>query len=111
MTDGESRKPSVTKLESKSENAPTSSSSILLLQIYAAADFYTLNKTIMENPPAVFIDIILDPYLFNIFPQSLLPTAIYIIILAIGGWYLAKHISTLIHSVAKLDKDAEKKKL
>ena len=32
---------------------------------------------------------VLDPYLFNIFPQSLLPTAAYILVLAVGSWYLS----------------------
>jgi hypothetical protein len=43
----------------------------------------------MQHPPKVSVDIILDPYLANIFPASLLPTAAYIIVLAIGAWYLS----------------------
>lgn len=70
-----------------------------------------MNQSMMENPPPVFVDIILDPYLFNIFPRSLLPTAMYIIILAIGGWYLAKYISALIQTIGQLDKDVDKKKV
>jgi hypothetical protein len=111
LTDREIQKPSLTKPRSKPNHAPTGTSSTLFLQIYAAADYYTLNKTMMENAPPVFVDIILDPYLLNIFPQSLLSTAVYIVILAIGGWYLAKYISALIQSIGELDKDAEKKRL
>jgi len=69
-----------------------------------------MNKTLMANVPPVFVDIILDPYIFNVFPRSLLPTAAYIIILAIGGWLVARYISALVLSVAKLDSaDKEKK--
>jgi hypothetical protein len=34
----------------------------------------------MRHPQPVDVDIILDPYLANIFPASLLPTAIYIVL-------------------------------
>lgn len=69
-----------------------------------------MNKTLMKNVPPVYVDIILDPFLFNIFPQSLVPTAIYIIVLAIGSWFLSKLISTWILRIAQKDVDSEKKK-
>lgn len=84
--------------------------SILFLQILAAADYYTMNKTLMENVPPVYVDIILDPFLFNVFPQSLVPTALYITILAIGSWFLSKFISAWILRVAQKDIDSEKKR-
>jgi hypothetical protein len=34
-------------------------------------------------------DLVLDPYLLNIFPQSLLPTAAYIVVLAVASWFLS----------------------
>lgn len=63
--------------------------SLLFLRVQSAADFFTANKTLMQNPPDVTVDIVLDLYLANIFPQSLVPTAIYIVILAIGSWLLS----------------------
>jgi hypothetical protein len=33
--------------------------------------------------------VVLDPYLLNIFPRSLLPTAAYIVLLAVGGYYIS----------------------
>lgn len=38
------------------------------------------------------INKVLDPFLFNIFPQSLLPTAAYIILIAVGGWFLSSFV-------------------
>ncbi|TKA74872.1 hypothetical protein B0A55_05040 [Friedmanniomyces simplex] len=67
----------------------SSEESLLFLRVQAAADFFTTNKTLMSSPPAVDVDIILDPYLANAFPRSLLPTAIYIVALAIGAWILS----------------------
>ena len=32
---------------------------------------------------------VLDPYALNIFPKSLLPTAVYITILAVLGWFVS----------------------
>ncbi|THZ75655.1 hypothetical protein D6C84_09034 [Aureobasidium pullulans] len=63
--------------------------SALFLRIQSVASFYTTNKELMQYPPPVDVDIILDPYLLNIFPQSLLPTAAYIILLAGASWFLS----------------------
>lgn len=69
---------------------------MLLLQIQAAADFFSLNKTLMTDPPLVDVDIILDPYILNIFPQSLLPTAGYIAIVAVASYFLATYTYTFL---------------
>lgn len=63
--------------------------SLLLLRIHAAADFYSTEKALMLSPPPVGVDIILDPYIFNVFPQSLLPTGILVVVIAIGAWTLS----------------------
>ena len=70
----------------------TTSGTTLLLQVRASADYFTTNKTLMLHPEPVKVEIILDPYLLSIFPTSLLPTAVYLIALAIGGWYLSGRI-------------------
>jgi hypothetical protein len=57
----------------------------------------------MENVPPVLVDIILDPFILNVFPKSLVPTAGYIIVLAIGGWFLAKFIAKWLQMVARTD--------
>jgi hypothetical protein len=64
----------------------------------------------MKDVPPVYVDIILDPFIFNVLPRSLLPTAAYIVLLAIGGWYLAKYISGWFENLAKQDPDEEKKR-
>jgi hypothetical protein len=66
--------------------------SLLFLRIFAAADYYTLDKSLMENVPPVLVDIILDPYLLNVFPKSLLPTAAYILVVAIASWFISGHV-------------------
>lgn len=43
----------------------------------------------MHYPPAVDVDIILDPYVANIFPQSLLPTAAYMVVLAVIAFFVS----------------------
>jgi hypothetical protein len=78
-----------------SSDRPTT---FLFLQIHAAADYFSLNEDLMKNVPPVLADIILDPYLLNIFPRSLVPTAVYIVIIAIIGWFVSGWIySNLIH--------------
>jgi hypothetical protein len=66
-----------------------SKESLLFLHVRAAADFFTTNKELMSNPPPVNLDIILDPYVFNVFPKSLGPTAAYIGVLAVGAWFIS----------------------
>lgn len=45
------------------------------------------------------VDIILDPYLLKIFPRSLLPTGIHILIIALLSWPIAgliwRHLETV----------------
>lgn len=72
----------------------TKPSTFLFLQIFAAADYFSLDKALMDNVPPVHVDVILDPYLLNIFPQSLLPTAMYIVIVAVAGWFASRLIYT-----------------
>ncbi|KAK8009266.1 hypothetical protein PG991_011817 [Apiospora marii] len=82
--------------------------SVLFLQILAAADYYTTNKTLMNEVPPVYVDVILDPYVFNLLPRSLLPTIGYIIVVAILSWFMARRISSWIQSVAA-EPDQDKK--
>ncbi|KAI0011658.1 hypothetical protein F4779DRAFT_571577 [Xylariaceae sp. FL0662B] len=82
--------------------------SVLFLRILTAADYYTMNKTLMVDVPPVFVDIILDPFVLNVLPRSLVPTVGYIIVVAITSWFLARQISTWIRQVA-VNPDPEKK--
>jgi hypothetical protein len=63
--------------------------SVLFLRARAAADFFTTNKELMSIPPPVDVDLILDPYVFNVFPRSLGPTAAYIVALAFVAWIVS----------------------
>jgi hypothetical protein len=65
------------------------SDSFLLLRISAHADFHTTNTTLSRDGLLVLTDIILDPYLLNLLPRTLLPTSIYIILLAALAWPIA----------------------
>ena len=98
--------------EMRRNSATDKPTTFLFLQIYAAADYYSLNKTLMDNVPPVHADVILDPYLLDIFPQSLLPTAVYIICIAVFGWFASGWVySKLIKPLAEVGTDAEAKKL
>lgn len=68
-----------------------------------------MNQTLMEQAPPVFVDIILDPFVFNVFPRSLIRTASYIMILAAGSWVLSKYVSRWVSAVANDQLDTEKK--
>lgn len=90
--------------------------SVLLLRLQAAASYYSTNRTLMLHPPPVDVDIstfalyvcvsfcltlvVLDPFVLNVFPQSLGPVAIYITLVALGGYLLSGYIYRLLLSVA-----------
>ncbi|KAH7040683.1 uncharacterized protein B0I36DRAFT_13933 [Microdochium trichocladiopsis] len=84
--------------------------SVLFLRIVAAADYFTLDKALMTHVPPVRVDVILDPFLLNVLPRSLLPIVGYIVVVAISSWFLAKYIATTIRFVA-LQPEQEKKTL
>ncbi|KAI8943452.1 hypothetical protein NX059_001461 [Plenodomus lindquistii] len=78
----------------------TAPQSILFLRVQAAASYYSTNRTLMDSPPPVHVDLILDPFILNIFPKSLAPFAIYISAVAIGAWFLSGYIYRHLLSVA-----------
>ncbi|RVX73608.1 hypothetical protein B0A52_02497 [Exophiala mesophila] len=58
----------------KSTAAPTTT---LFLQVFAMADYYSLDTDLMEHVPPVAVDVILDPFILNVLPRSLLPTGLW----------------------------------
>ncbi|EED15132.1 conserved hypothetical protein [Talaromyces stipitatus ATCC 10500] len=70
--------------------------SVLFLRIWAAADYYTTNATLMANVPPVMVDIILDPFLWNVFPRSLIPTASYTVVIAVIAYFVGGVLATFL---------------
>ena len=89
---------------SRKETA-SKTSSLLLLRIIAAADYYTNNKTLMQVVPPVNVHIILDPFLLNILPKSLLPTGLYLAIIAVIAWILSGYIWQIVSGIALSESD------
>jgi hypothetical protein len=67
----------------------------------AAADYFTFNKTLMETVPPVRADVILDPYLLNVLPQSLVPTIAYIVVVGIVAWYVSALVLSTIKGIGQ----------
>ena len=64
----------------------------MLLRLSVAADFYTSNKTLMQNPPDVTFDLILDRFWLGILPESLIPTVMYILVISLLGIVISDKI-------------------
>lgn len=43
----------------------------------------------MQHPEPVLADVILDPFLLNVLPRTLLPTVGYVVFVAAASWVLA----------------------
>ncbi|QKX60731.1 uncharacterized protein TRUGW13939_07877 [Talaromyces rugulosus] len=85
--------------------------SVLFLRILAAADYYTANSTLMESVQPVKADIILDPFLLNVFPRSLVPTVIYALPVAVLVYFIGAYIAkTLSIAITTAGDDSSNKK-
>lgn len=62
----------------------------------------------MQTVPPVLVDIILDPYVLNVLPRSLVPTAAYILVVAVASWFLSKGAWYIVaHLVVSSSESAE----
>ncbi|KAL2852475.1 hypothetical protein BJY01DRAFT_91262 [Aspergillus pseudoustus] len=77
---------------STSQDAATSDS-VLFLQIVATADYFSLDQALMKDVPPILADIILDPFLGNVFPKSLVPTACWVGVVAVMAVFVARWVS------------------
>ncbi|KAL9620295.1 MAG: hypothetical protein Q9160_005194 [Pyrenula sp. 1 TL-2023] len=88
------------KLRKSGDGNANPSRSILFLQVYAAADYFTINDAAMSHVPPVLVDVILDEFVLNIFPRSLLPTAAYILLVAAVAWIMAGYVWKILDHMA-----------
>jgi Kef-type K+ transport system membrane component KefB len=61
----------------------------------------------MQNVPPVAVDLILDPFLFNVFPRSLVPTAGWIVVVAVLAIFLGRWI---VGEVGRVIDDARRQR-
>ncbi|KAK3683763.1 hypothetical protein B0T22DRAFT_260470 [Podospora appendiculata] len=73
--------------------------SVLFLQIIAAADYFTSNATLMRDVSPVDVDIILDPFVLNVLPRSLVPTVVYILFVAAAAYLVSGRIVSWLRAV------------
>ncbi len=85
--------------------------SMIFLSIDAAADYHSSNKRLMIAPPDVKVDIILDPHLLGLLPRSLLPTAVYIVCVAVFAYYASGYIYAWIRGPVKAKNNEKKSKV
>ncbi|CAI6330170.1 unnamed protein product [Periconia digitata] len=81
--------------------------SLLFLRIQAAASYFTTNQTLMQQSEPVDVDIILDPFILNILPRSLGPTAVYIILVGVFAWVASGFIYRWLLPIAHQVPDKE----
>lgn len=103
--------PQIHRPSSSSSGAKERTASLLLLQVHAAADYVSHDAALMRRPPPpVLVDLILDPYLLNAVPESLLLTGIYVVLVAVGTFYLARWIADRMTAIAGTEEAAALKK-
>lgn len=84
--------------------------SVLLLRVLAAADYFSHHSSLMKDPPPVLVDLILDPYLYNVLPQSLLPTVCYLVVVGLVSWFVAQWAASSLTAIASSAKSDQIKK-
>lgn len=78
--------------EQEHHTATERESSVLFLRISAAAEYFTINSTLMNHPKPVLTDLILDPFLFNVLPRTLVPTVGFVVLVAVVSWVLGAKV-------------------
>ncbi|RSL90178.1 hypothetical protein CEP51_000847 [Fusarium floridanum] len=104
-----SRQPSTDSQEDREEGER--SASVLLLQIKASADYFTDDTALMRDPPPVLVDLILDPYLYNLIPRSLVPTIGFLVLVGLVAWFVARSVASKLQSIAVAGESREKKEI
>ncbi|KAF1810981.1 hypothetical protein P152DRAFT_73105 [Eremomyces bilateralis CBS 781.70] len=66
------------------------------LRIQASPEYISPDTELMLKPYPVPVDIILDPYLLNILPASLVPTGVYICVTGLLSWFVAKKAYSIL---------------
>lgn len=98
--------------QSASDDTPSPSSrpatgeheaSVLLLRITAKADYFTANATLMSDVPPVDVDLILDPFVGNMVPRSLVPTVGYVVAVAAVSFFVGKVVLGLLQGIVAGD--------
>lgn len=64
----------------------------------------------MKDPPPVLVDLILDPFIYNIVPRSLIPTAGFIVAVSLVAIFAARYIASKLQSIAITSDSTEKKR-
>ncbi|KAM3498183.1 hypothetical protein MY10362_008488 [Beauveria mimosiformis] len=108
--DAEGVKPQIHRRSGSYLDAKERKASVLLLQVHAAADYFSHHQELMRSPPPVLVDLILDPYLFNVVPESLILTAGYIVIVAVVTFFLARWIANRMTAIAVFEDRGSKKR-
>ncbi|OAA54887.1 hypothetical protein ISF_08158 [Cordyceps fumosorosea ARSEF 2679] len=106
----EDQAPQVHRRSSSAANARERRASLLLLQVHAAADYFSHHEELMRDPPPVLVDLILDPYLLNAVPESLVLTAAYVVLVAVATFFLARWIADRMTAIATSGRRVSKKR-
>ncbi|KAI5855839.1 hypothetical protein BZA05DRAFT_369420 [Tricharina praecox] len=85
------------------------SGSKLYLRVLAKTAYVSSQKSRMENPEPVDVDIILDPYFLNVVPESLLKIIPIIVMVAVFAWWVGGWIHRALLDFAVKSAAAEKK--
>ncbi|RFU75662.1 hypothetical protein TARUN_6555, partial [Trichoderma arundinaceum] len=92
------------------DHLPPERHSVFLVRVLAAADYVSHHASLMTDPPPVLVDLILDPYLYNVLPQSLVPTVCYLVVVGIVTWFVARWVARSLTSFASTSSDDKAKK-
>ncbi|KAL7273275.1 hypothetical protein RUND412_003882 [Rhizina undulata] len=77
--------------------------SFLYLHVRAKTSYYSYKKKRMDNPEPVEVEIILDPYLFNVAPESLIPVGGVILVTALLALPGSAFIYKLLRNIASAE--------
>ncbi|ROW00631.1 hypothetical protein VSDG_03265 [Cytospora chrysosperma] len=100
----------------KEDHQSSSPLSTLFLRVDAAADYFTTDRALMARPEPVLVDIILDPFVLNVLPRTLVPTVGYLVLVAALSWVLSTRLvmpwlrGLMVEESSEAEQQEERKK-
>ncbi|KAI5800061.1 hypothetical protein EDC01DRAFT_532480 [Geopyxis carbonaria] len=89
-------------------NRPYDGGSTLYLRIFAKTAYVSAQKSRMETPEPVDVEIILDPYKFNVLPESLVPIGGLLIVVGVFSWWAGGLIHQFLARIVTTDEDKKR---
>ena len=80
----------------------------MLLRVSVAANYFSLDPVRMRSPEPLRAELMLDPFVAGILPQSVGPTLIFAVVVAVAGWLAGGALWRFFQELGGVDQEQAK---